>query len=244
MSGHPVLNAEVQVLRAVAPADICELLASEVLAVQTDTLDDRAYWEVIDGIPRIYRIERFTEVFSEAHRLLTIASSLASEAFGGPVVPMKDKLNVKWPQGGGYLCHQDSRAYPPWMGTVLTVGIPLTSTDERRGGLWLASGVDRLLDSDARGCVSAAAQAGLDFTCPALTPGDAVLFSGYTPHYSGENSSQEPRSLALLTFVKGDAHTVEDVRSSYYRWRKSVLEGLGAQRASEIDDFTGVLPDS
>jgi len=244
MSGHPVLNADVQVLRAVAQADICELLASEALAVQRDTFGDRAYWEVIDGIPRIYRIEQFTEAFSEGQRLLIIASSLASDAFGGPVVPMKDKLNVKWPHGGGYRCHQDSRAYPPWMGTVLTVGIALTSVDERHGGLWLAAGVDRLLDSDARGCVTAAAQSGLDFSCPALAPGDGVLFSGYTPHYSGENSSEVPRSLALLTFVKADAHAVEDVRSSYYRWRKDVLEGLGAQRASELDDFTGVLLDS
>jgi ectoine hydroxylase-related dioxygenase (phytanoyl-CoA dioxygenase family) len=245
MSDHPVLNAGIQVLRTAVPADICELLASEVLTLQKDSIDDRAYWEVVDGTPRIYRVERFTEVFSKADRLLTVATSLASDAFGGSVVLMKDKLNVKWPKGGGYRCHQDSRAYPPTMGTVLTVGIALTPADERRGGLWLAEGVGRLLDSDERGCVSAVAQSGLDFTCPALAPGDAVLFSGYTPHYSGENRSQEPRSLALITFVEGGARTASDIRSGYYQWRKEVLEGLGAeQRASELDDFTGVLPDS
>lgn len=242
MPDHPVLNAGIQVLRTAAPADICELLAAEVLTLRKDSIDHRAYWEVIDGTQRIYRVERFTEVFPEAGRLLTIATSLASDAFGGSVVLMKDKLNVKWPKGGGYRCHQDSRAYPPTMGTVVTVGIALTPADERRGGLWLAEGVDQLLDSDERGCVSAAAQSGLDFACPALAPGDAVVFSGYTPHYSGENSSNEPRSIALITFVEGDARAADDIRSGYYHWRKSVLEDLGApQRASEIDDFTGVL---
>lgn len=245
MSDQPVLNAGIQLLPAAAPADICELVASEVLTLRKDSIDDRAYWEVIDGTPRIYRVERFTEVFPKADRLLTIATSLASGAFGGSVVLMKDKLNVKWPQGGGYRCHQDSRAYPPTMGTVVTVGIALTPADERRGGLWLAEGVDRLLDCDERGCVSAAAQSGLDFTCPAMAPGDVVLFSGYTPHYSGANSSQEPRCIALITFVEGDARTAGDIRSGYYSWRRAVLEGLGAeQRASELDDFTGVLLDS
>lgn len=243
MYANPVLNGEIQILRAAVSTAACEHLASEVLTVQKDDLDDRAFWEVVDGMPRIYRVEQFTEVFSEARGLLTVATALARDVFGGSVVLMKDKLNVKWPQGGGYRCHQDSRAYPPWMGMVLTVGIALTPADEQRGGLWLADGVDRLLDSDERGCVTTAEQSGLDFTCPALTPGDAVVFSGYAPHYSGANDSDEPRSIALITFVDGDAHAGTDVRDSYYRWRKTATEGISAQRASELDDFTGVLLD-
>jgi ectoine hydroxylase-related dioxygenase (phytanoyl-CoA dioxygenase family) len=243
MYANPVLNGEIQVMRAAVSTATCEHLASEVLAVQKDDLDGRAFWEVVDGMSRIYRVEQFSEVFAEARGLITAATALARDAFGGSVVLMKDKLNVKWRQGGGYLCHQDSRAYPPWMGMVLTVGIALTPADEKRGGLWLAEGVDRLLESDERGCVTKAAQSELDFACPALAPGDAVAFSGYAPHYSGANSLEEPRSIALITFVDGDAHAGTDVRNNYYRWRKSATEGLGSQRASELDDFTGVLMD-
>jgi ectoine hydroxylase-related dioxygenase (phytanoyl-CoA dioxygenase family) len=207
-------------------------------------LGDRGHWErTADGSVRLCRIERFTEVLPGGSAILTVAAAAARARTSKDLVLMKDKLNIKWPGGGGYRCHQDRRAYPPEMYDVLTVGIALTPSDPANGGLYLADGVAGLLPADERGCVAADAMDRLSFDCPELRPGDAVIFDGDVPHYSGPNSSDGPRMLALLTFLPHSAadYPGGDPREHYYNWRRAILEAGSGPALSTISDFSGEL---
>ena len=206
--------------------------------------DGHGYWERTgDGSVRLCRVERFTEVYASASALLAAAQGIAGDGFGAAAVLMKDKLNIKYHGGGGYRCHQDSQAYPAWMTPVLTVGFAVTACDTSRGGLFFAPGVDRLLPVDERGCVTVDEQRPLSFECPELEPGDAAVFSGFVPHYSGANAAAEPRMLALLTFAPrpDDIRSEGDLRDRYYRWREERIRASGTNRLSTIDDFSGTL---
>jgi ectoine hydroxylase-related dioxygenase (phytanoyl-CoA dioxygenase family) len=233
------------VIRAAVPAAVCADFRRHV-EESADVPDARGYRERTgDGSVRLCRVERFTEVYPSAGDLLDAAHLIAAAAFGAAAVLMKDKLNIKYPGGGGYRCHQDSQAYPAWMAPVLTVGFAVSACDVTRGGLFFATGVDRLLLVDDRGCVTPAEQRLLAFDCPELAVGDAVAFSGYVPHYSGANSATVPRMLALLTFAPRPhgARSDGELRDEYYRWREERIRASGANRLSTIDDFSGTLVD-
>jgi len=239
-----VTTGAMQVVRGAIPS----AAAVGICADLADLGDSRKAGESVHrerlpgGELRLCRVERFTEVLATGPAVIPPAASVVTEKLGARAVLMKDKINIKWPGGGEYHCHQDSRAYPPDMQDVCTVGIALTPSNDVNGGLRIADGVHGLLHADENGCVAASCLACLTFQALDLAPGDAVLFDGFAPHFSGANTSAGPRSVAFLTFVPATTGAADDeaLRERYYGWRAGRL-AAGGGALSTINDFTGLL---
>ena len=113
---------------------------------------------------------------------------LAASVVGADVVAFKDKVNYKQPGGAGFSPHQDLAAYPG-AGDVVSFLVAIDECTKESGCLWVATGVDKLLDTDERGVVRAEVVADLDWSPIELAPGDALCIPGVLPHYSEANRS-------------------------------------------------------
>jgi Phytanoyl-CoA dioxygenase (PhyH) len=168
-----------------------------------------------------------------------VLRDVATSAAGDAVADFKDKLNYKHPGGAGFGPHQDLLAYPE-VARVVSVLVAIDECTTASGCLWLAEGVDRLLDSDGRGVVRADVAATLRWEPAELAPGDAVVIDGLAPHSSEANRSPASRRV----FVASYAPVSEGYgRDRYYGLRSQAMvagaERDGRARISTLADFEG-----
>lgn len=167
-------------------------------------------------------------------------AGLAAAALGEAVTDFKDKLNYKQPGGAGFGVHQDLLAYPG-AGRVVSFLVALDECSADSGCLWMAGGVDALLDTDERGVVAAGVAATLDWAPAELAPGDVLRIDGLAPHYSEANRSDRPRRVFIASYVPAAERYG---RHDYYgARRRSMAEGSDAGtslRISTLSDFEGV----
>jgi ectoine hydroxylase-related dioxygenase (phytanoyl-CoA dioxygenase family) len=116
----------------------------------------------------------------------------------------KDKLIFKPPGATGYALHQDYISWESFPESFVTVIVAIDPADASNGATEVFPGYHRL------GCMSphdgvyhelTAAQVDLAKGVPLdLEPGDMAVFSGFTPHRSGPNRSDQWRRLAYLSY--------------------------------------------
>ena len=133
--------------------------------------------------------------------LASLASRLAS--LGLDLTPFQDTFLVKTPEHAPFPWHQDEPFWPFDAPAGLVVWCALDPTDRGNGGVELARGSHRLGRGPAIDLHTGEPQAGLAgqlpdratfaAECPALAPGDAVLFRPRTWHRSGRNASGAAR---------------------------------------------------
>jgi ectoine hydroxylase-related dioxygenase (phytanoyl-CoA dioxygenase family) len=133
-------------------------------------------------------------------QLLEIVSAL----YGEPACLFKDKLIFKPAGALGYPLHQDYISWTSFPTTFLTAIVAIDAADASNGATEVFPGYHRQgcltprdgnyhqLPDDA---VDLSKGVVLD-----LAPGDIAIFSGYTPHRSGPNRSQQSRRLFYLSF--------------------------------------------
>jgi hypothetical protein len=201
------------VLRGVFRADEIGELAAEAerLFARTELIDKdniRCRWQnhveteecrfdcfdpVIDIGPVCARIARDP-------RLLEAVGAL----YGEPARLFKDKLIFKPPGAAGYGLHQDYISWESFPKSFLTVIVAIDPADasngatevfpgrHTRGNLSANDGKYHELPPES---VDLATGVSLD-----LLPGDIGIFSGYTPHRSAPNKSDQWRRLLYLSY--------------------------------------------
>lgn len=147
-------------------------------------------------------------------RLLAILADL----YGEPPCLFKDKLIYKPPGARGYGIHQDWIAWPDFPRSFLSVLIALDSATAGNGCTQVYPGVHR------RGCLSpsdgsyhpltAEQMDGVQPVPLQLQPGDAAIFTGFTPHFSEPNRSASSRRQLFLSY--NAASDGGDLREAHY----------------------------
>jgi ectoine hydroxylase-related dioxygenase (phytanoyl-CoA dioxygenase family) len=153
-------------------------------------------------------------------RLLEIVAAL----YGEPACLFKDKLIFKPAGALGYGLHQDYISWTSFPTTFLTVIVAIDAADASNGATEVFPGRHR------QGCLSPRdgnyhqlSDEAVDLSKGVvleLGPGDIAVFSGYTPHRSGPNRSDQSRRLLYLSYNAAsdggdqrDAHYAE-----FHRW--------------------------
>lgn len=111
--------------------------------------------------------------------------------------------------GSGIPLHQDNGYGRLDPATDVTVWIPLVDTNERNGGLWIASGSHALglLEHapDGANPLLREATSGIETRPVPLRAGEAVAFSGLTLHGSGPNRSRTVRPAFFVRYCEPGA---------------------------------------
>lgn len=194
---------------------------------------------------RLSRTENFVPYHDGMCRLLTGGSVLEvlSQLMGEPAVLYKEKINYKYPGGGGYAPHQDAPAYDEIKHhvTCLLSADPATTAN---GCLEFCAGRHRegLVGLDENGCIDRQVAETMNWIPVETNPGDAVFFDSYAPHRSATNSSDESRRSLYVTY---NALAEGDKREAYYARKRLAFSQYAAEgtdksgRISTIGHFQG-----
>jgi hypothetical protein len=126
------------------------------------------------------------------------------DLYGETACLFKDKLIFKPPGASGYALHQDYISWKSFPKSFLTVIVAIDPADAGNGATEVFPGRHtrgNLSQNDGKyhelpaGAVDLATGVSLD-----LQPGDVAIFSGFTPHRSGPNKSNQWRRLLYLSY--------------------------------------------
>jgi hypothetical protein len=170
---------------------------------------------VIDLSPLCHRI-------AHDQRILGMASAL----YGEPACLFKDKLIFKPPGALGYALHQDYISWKSFPTSFVTAIVAIDPSDANNGATEVFPGYHQ------RGCLTP--QDGMYHELSTemvdaakgvmlnLQPGDLAVFSGYTPHRSAPNRSQESRRLLYLSYnaFSDGGEQREKHYAEFHQWLK------------------------
>ena len=202
------------------------------------------HFEETDSGPVVARSERF----ADDHRFLgafirgEAIGNVLAELFGEPALLFKEKVNYKYPGGGGFAPHQDATAYR-FVDHHISVMVPIDDASEASGCLWFAPGHRQgPMPCDDRGRIADDKVEQLDWRPVPAAPGDLVFFDSYAPHRSDTNRTRMPRRALYLTY---NAASGGDFREAYYADKEAEFAREGDTfddervRISVSDDFLG-----
>ncbi len=228
-------------------------LSPDEAATVAEWVDEIASWadsddawlhhrEETPGGVRLSRSENFMPFHEGMRGLLTEGRVVEAvgEAMGEPAVLYKEKINYKYPGGGGYAAHQDAPAYD-FIDTHVTCLIAVDDTTPDNGCLFFTPARHRegLLALDDNGCIEPGVAESLPWKPMPLEPGDVLLFSSYAPHYSPPNLSDAPRRALYLTY---NAAAEGDLHDQYYADKRQSFAAANSGsvgRISKIGHFQG-----
>lgn len=177
------------------------------------------------------RIEKISVVSGEVADMCAKAMRIAERTTGRKLRMFKDKINFKFPGGGGFLAHQDSPAYFPHGSWHVSVAVALTDFTVANGTIDFADTLDHAPPMEDL--------VDLDYTTVELKAGDCVVFGGLVPHRSGANTTDRPRIGLYLTFTD---YAEGDCMASYYAAKVGLINAAGITGLSLNQvDFTGKL---
>ena len=164
-------------------------------------------------------------------KVLDVVSELMEE----PAVLYKEKINYKYPGGGGYAAHQDAPAYE-FVNYHITCLISVDSATPESGCLYFASGrhQEGFIALDENGCVAPETASTMEWVSVPTDPGDILLFGSYIPHKSPTNRSNQPRRIIYLTY---NASSQGDWREQYYADKRQAFSQYatdGSNRDTQI----------
>lgn len=202
------------------------------------------HFEQTDGGPVVARSEHFADEHDHLGSVLRsgLVPGVLEALLDEPAVLFKEKVNYKYPGGGGFAPHQDAAAYR-FVDHHVSVMIPIDPATIESGCLWFAPGYEAgQLDTDARGRLTDEVAASLDWRSLEVDPGDIVVFDSYAPHRSDTNRSSRPRRALYLTYNRA---SLGDHRDRYYADKLAEFDSAGHDfdgervRISISDDFLG-----
>ena len=173
------------------------------------------YESTLDGA-RLSRSENFVPYHTDIRDTVTSGKVLdvVSDLMAEPAVLYKEKINYKYPGGGGYAAHQDAPAYE-FVDYHITCLISVDSATPESGCLYFAPGKHQegFIALDEKGCVAPETASTMEWIAAPTAPGDILLFGSYIPHKSPANCSNKPRRIIYLTY---NAKSQGDWREQYY----------------------------
>ncbi len=191
--------------------------------------------------PRLSRSENFVPYHAGMNRTVTRGRALkvVSALMGEPAVLYKEKINYKYPGGGGYAAHQDASAYE-FVTFHITCLISVDAATPENGCLYFAPGrhEEGFIALDENGCVAPETASEMEWHAVPTEPGDILLFGSYIPHKSGSNRSNRSRRIIYLTY---NALSQGNWREKYYQEKRSAfLAALndGSDRAGQISKIS------
>lgn len=174
------------------------------------------HYESTPAGPRLSRSENFVPYHIGMKATVTRGKVLGviSELMEEPAVLYKEKINYKYPGGGGYAAHQDAPAYE-FIDYHITCLISVDPATPESGCLYFASGRHKegFIALDENGCVAPETASKMEWVAVPTDPGDILLFGSYIPHKSPTNRSDRPRRIIYLTY---NASSQGDWRERYY----------------------------
>lgn len=194
---------------------------------------------------QLTRTEYFLDFHSGLRQVCSAGKVLGiiRALFNEPAVLYKEKINYKYPDGGGYAAHQDAPAFEH--GTRhITCAIAVDPATLENGCLLLAPGMHRqgMLPQDDTGCLCPNFAESLDWDPAPMAEGDALFFDSYTPHKSSKNQTEQPRRNLYLTY-----NTVADgdLRETYYASKRKTFANRSKEdwqtfSVSKIGHFRGI----
>ena len=199
---------------------------------------------------RLSRSENFVPYHTNMKAIVTTGKVLdvVSELMTEPAVLYKEKINYKYPGGGGYAAHQDAPAYE-FVNFHITCLISVDPATSESGCLYFAPGrhQEGFIALDEKGCVSPETAAAMTWVASPTAPGDILLFGSYIPHKSLANLSNQPRRIIYLTY---NAISQGDWREQYYADKREAFlqyKNDGSKRdkqISKIAHFQGKVVDN
>ena len=202
------------------------------------------YESTLDGA-RLSRSENFVPYHSDMKSIVTSGKVLAvvSELMEEPAVLYKEKINYKYPGGGGYTAHQDAPAYA-FVDYHVTCLISVDSATPENGCLYFAPGrhQEGFIALDEKGCVAPETASTMEWVAVPTDPGDILLFGSYIPHKSPTNRSDQPRRIVYLTY---NAKSQGDWREQYYADKRQTFSAYAKDNSnretqiSKIAHFQG-----
>lgn len=129
---------------------------------------------------------------------------------------IKDKINFKYPNGEGFIAHQDiSAGWGKYGDNHITIAIPLQDTNIENGCLYFANiKTDKILTplfTDLTDDIVSP-----DLYEPCLTNcGDIIIFDSFIPHKSFINKSNNSRIIIYFTYILSNSK-FENVYEKYH----------------------------
>lgn len=163
------------------------------------------YYETVDGVRTLARIEKFYDFEPRIMSLVNMKiRPTLSNLEGWTMTLFKDKLNWKLPGGGAFKPHQDFEAYddfPPKYYT--TVAVFADECTIENGCLEMVRNGDKEgVLKNTNGCINDDIVASFNWEPVLVKPGDMVIFNALVPHRSGKNVSDSTRRVFYFTFNK------------------------------------------
>ena len=203
------------------------------------------HYEQIGETIQLSRSENFIPFNPGMKALLTTGKLLQviSEAMGESAVLYKEKINYKYPHGGGYAPHQDATAYDQ-LTLHISCLIPVDAATVQNGCLEMVAGHHQrgFIGPDEKGLIPQTEADQMRWEPVELATGDVLLFHSYTPHRSGINNTAFPRRAIYATY---NALAEGDLRDQYYQQKIAKLKAFKAEggekagRISLIGHFQG-----
>jgi len=217
-----------------SPAEVAEMAReADRLLLRTELIDTdniRCRWQnhettgecrfdcfdpVIDLSPLMARVARDP-------RLLELAGSVYDER----AFLFKDKLIYKPPGALGYALHQDYISWESFPTSFCTIILAIDPSDASNGATEVFPGYHaKGLIGPRDGMYHPLTEQHVDLTKGVildLQPGDAAIFSGYTPHRSAPNRSTGRRRMLYLSYnAENDGGEQRDRHYAEFReWLK------------------------
>ena len=141
---------------------------------------------------------------------------LLTHLMGEPVSFFKEKLNVKLPGGKGYQAHQDAPGYFHIDYDAITAFIAIDPVPVDSRCLYFSDSVftEMLPQKKGTGALATEVADSLNWFPVTCEPGDMILFSSYTPHYSLQNVGNHMRRALFLTY--GKEEKTQGMTEKYY----------------------------
>ena len=232
-------NGYLKIPRFFAPGEVRDLQTwvSEI-SDWTPTSDKwMHHYESTPKGPRLSRSENFVPYHTDMAATVTDGKVLevVSELMAEPAVLYKEKINYKYPGGGGYAAHQDAPAYE-FIDYHITCLISVDSATPENGCLYFAPGrhQEGFIALDEKGCIAPETAATMEWISVPTDPGDILLFGSYIPHKSPTNRSDQPRRIIYLTY---NARSQGDWREQYYADKRQAFLAYaedGSDRGKQI----------
>ncbi len=212
--------------------------ASELAPNKVPDGDVSTHWELTaGGTRRICRAERFVGRHEGLTALEREVRSVAEQYVGQPLALMKEKINYKPPGGGGFAAHVDTPAYLGYAPSHVTAMVAIDAADEENGALELAPGE---WGERPFGLLTPAEESTAKFERASCSPGDVVLFGGWTPHRSANNLSRTRWRRAL--FLTYNLARDGDHREAYYEAKVKGIDGFDSTTTISFQrDFRGTV---
>lgn len=177
---------------------------------------------VLDRLDPVIDLSQSLKELTQDPRILKAAEA----AIGEDVLLFKDKAIMKPPGAYGYGVHQD---YTNWQelpvppSLLITALVAIDKGNAENGGLELYPGLHHDhygstetpndIFNPSAGLVPDDRLHGTDPELVDVKPGDLLLFSSLTPHFSGPNRSDQKRRTLFLSY---NAASYGDVYELYY----------------------------